>query len=136
MGRRATAGSAQPGEPIMVNAAPVLVYEPDRSVLASLEFSLALQGFAVADGASSGADPLQAACLIIEQRLGGRDGLDLLADLRAKGCRAPAVLLSTNPTRKIRERAASAKAVLVEKPLLSDGLTRALHTLLQHDGTH
>ncbi len=117
----------------MVNSAPVLVFEPDRSVLASLEFSLALQGFAVADGASSGADPLHAACLIIEQRLCGRDGLDLLADLRAKGCRAPAVLLSTNPTRRTRERAAFAKAVLVEKPLLSDGLTRALHSLLQHD---
>lgn len=116
-------------------AAPplILVYEQDRSVLASLEFSLALQGFGVGDGASEQADPLRAACLIIEQRLGAEDGLRLLAELRAKGCWAPAILLATNPTRSTRQRAEAAGALLVEKPLLTDGLMRALRSLLHHD---
>ena len=132
---------------------PIMVYEQDRSVLASLQFALALEGYRVVDGTSAGADPLRAACLIIEHRFGsfvgvrggeGRceadcdaghddsrhgDGLGLLAELRARGCGAPTVLLATNPTRSVRERARTAGAVIVEKPLLTDTLTRALHSL-------
>jgi len=112
---------------------PILVYEQDRSVLASLEFALALEGYQVLDGTSAGADPLQAACLIIEQRHGAGDGLALLAQLRDSGCHTPAVLLATNPTRSIKARAKAAGTPLVEKPLLTDDLTRALRSVIPQE---
>jgi len=114
---------------------PILVYEQDRSVLASLQFALALEGYRVLDGMSGQADPGRAACLIIEQGLGAGDGLTLLTQLRASGCTAPAVLLATNPTRSTRARADAAGIALVEKPLLTDDLTRALGSVLGQEGT-
>ena len=109
---------------------PILIYEQDQSVLASLQFALALEGYCVRDGAGAEADPLGAACLIIEQRHGEGDGL---ARLRASGCDTPAVLLATNPTRTIRERAEAAGIPLVEKPLLTDDLTRALRRVIRQE---
>ena len=58
---------------------PILVFEHDCSVLASLQFALALEGYRVVDGGSPEADPRSAACVIIEQRYGAGDGLGLLA---------------------------------------------------------
>jgi FixJ family two-component response regulator len=109
------------------------VYEQDRSVLASLQFALALEGFRVLDGTTAGADPNDAACLIIEQRHGAGDGLALLAQLRASGCTAPAVLLATHPTRATRDRVDAAGITLVEKPLLTDDLTRALRSMVPQE---
>lgn len=110
---------------------PILVYEQDQSVLASLEFALALEGYQVLDGTDAAADPHEAACLIIEQRNGAGDGLALLTQLRAGGCAAPAVLLATNPTRSMVTRAKAAGIPLVEKPLLTDDLTQALRIVIR-----
>jgi DNA-binding response OmpR family regulator len=111
----------------------IIVYEQDRSVLASLQFALALEGFTVADGADQDADRFGADCLIIEQRLGSGDGLALLDRLRAEGCAPPAILLCTNPSRTLRKRAHAAGALLVEKPLLTDELSRAIRALVAQD---
>lgn len=101
----------------------ILLFMDDAGVLSSLEFSLSLHGFAVADGSSS--DPSAAAALVIDQACRG-DGLALLEALRAAGCAAPAVLLATNPTRALRLRAAATDAIIVEKPLLDDELSHVL----------
>ncbi|MCV0382632.1 MAG: histidine kinase [Erythrobacter sp.] len=110
---------------------PILVYEQDQFVLASLEFALALEGYRVLDGTNAGADPHEAACLIIEQRHGAGDGLALLTQLRASGCAVPAVLLATNPTRSMKIRAQAAGIPLVEKPLLTDDLIQALRSVIR-----
>jgi FixJ family two-component response regulator len=117
----------------MTPQCPIIVYEQDRSVLASLQFALTLEGYCVLDGCSAEADPCDAACLIVEQRHGAGDGLALLAQLRASGCAVPAVLLATNPTRSMRERADAAGIPLVEKPLLTDDLTRALRSVIRQE---
>jgi tellurite resistance-related uncharacterized protein len=108
----------------------ILLFMDDAGVLSSLEFSLSLNGFAVADG--SNADPSAAAALVIDQAWRG-DGLALLESLRAAGCAAPAVLLATNPTRALRLRTAAAEAIIVEKPLLGDELNRVLDGILKGD---
>lgn len=108
----------------------VLLLVSDRPVLSSLQFSLTLEGFQVADGAALESDPRSAATLVADQAYSG-DGLAYLAGLRAASCAAPAVLLETNPTALIRSRTAAAGAVLIEKPLLGDELTRALCAALQ-----
>lgn len=89
----------------------------DPSVLASLQFSLSIEGFAVGDHAS--------AALIIDEKYRG-DGAQILEDLRAQGNIAPAVFLATHPNRRLRNRVATCGALLVEKPLMGDEIGRAL----------
>lgn len=113
----------------MDNDRSVLLFENDQPVLSSLQFALTLQGFMPEDGDAEGANISAASCLVIDQRYGS-DGLDFLQELRATGIGAPAILLATNPTERLRRRAAARGAVVIEKPLLGDELTEALHTIL------
>ena len=41
-----------------------------------------------------------------------------------------AVIITSNPTRSVRQRTADAGAVLIEKPLLGDSLTTAIQELI------
>lgn len=108
---------------------PVLLFENDQPVLSSLQFALTLQGFKPEDGNAEGANISAASCLVIDQRYRS-DGLDFLQELWATGIGVPAILLATNPTERLRRCAASRGAVVIEKPLLGDELTEALHTIL------
>ena len=54
------------------------------------------------------------------------DGLALLKSLRDRGIGLPAVVITSAPGRTLRQRAAEAGAVIVEKPLLCDALTAAV----------
>lgn len=111
------------------DAGPLLVLvDDDPAVLGSLSFAFETEGFAVqaypdaesllADGAPS------CACLVLDQRLPGISGLDLLERLRAQGQSAPAVLITTHPSRATRDRAEAAGVEIVEKPLLGETLAR------------
>jgi DNA-binding response OmpR family regulator len=106
----------------------ILLFEPDPAVAAALAFSLELDGFRVTPGDDDAADAVS--CLVLDQRQPIGDGLALLGQLRARGCRGPAVILATNPSRALRDGIARAGAALVEKPLLGEGLTRALRSAL------
>lgn len=113
----------------MVRKTAILLFVDDRPVLSSLQFSLAVEGFEVVDGVAGGANPSAAAAVVIDQAYRA-DGLASLADLRAKGCITPAIVLATNPTAQLRATVAAAGAALIEKPLLGDDLTSALRTVL------
>ena len=112
----------------MTEPTRVLLFVSDRPVLSSLQFSLAIEGFEVADGAA-GSDCSAAAALVIDQSYSG-NGLAALAALRALGYSTPTMILATHPTPRMRSQAAALGAVLIEKPLLGDELTRALRTAL------
>lgn len=119
----------------MTHAPLLLLVDDDPAVLASLTFSLELEGFAVAAFPSGEALVAQAkvadpACLVIDYRLPGIDGLSLLRVLRERGETCPAVIITSNPTRSLRQNTTDAGAVLVEKPLLSDSLTVAIRRLI------
>lgn len=108
----------------------VMLFESDQPVLSSLRFFLTLQGFEPEDGDAEGVSFPGVCCVVIDQRYRD-DGLGFLDQLRASGMAGPAVLLATNPTQQLRHRTASSGAILIEKPLLGDDLTDALHTFLQ-----
>lgn len=118
----------------------LLLVDDDPAVRASLQFSLELEGFAV-EAFDSG-ETLVArisltrhACLVLDYRLPGIDGLSLLSLLRERGETCPAVIITSNPTRSVRQRTTDAGAVMIEKPLLSDGLTAAIRRLIMaHPG--
>ena len=109
----------------------IVLIDPDAAIRAALSFSLGLEGFAVAAFASAEAwlarERLPGnACLVLDQHLPGMQGLDLLAALRQLGIVAPAVIITSNPSRRLRAEAAQAGAALVEKPLMGDALTAAI----------
>ena len=118
----------------------VLVVDDDPAVLNSLTFSLEVEGFAVrayASGRELLDDPGLPGhgCLVIDQRLPGISGLELVASLRARKISLPAILITTNPSAVLRQRAADAGVPVVEKPLLGDALSRGIREALAHDGS-
>ena len=122
--------NAPPAPPPML-----LLVDDDPAVLASLIFMLELDGFAV-DAFDSGETVVartrlaRHACLVLDYRLAGIDGLSLLKLLRERGETCPAVIITSNPTRAMRQRTTEAGAVLIEKPLLGDSLTTAIRQLI------
>lgn len=113
----------------------LLLVDNDPAVLASLQFSLELEGFAV-DAFESGETVMartkmaRHACLVLDYRLPWIDGLSLLTLLRERGETCPAIIITTNPTRAMRQRTTELGAVLIEKPLLSDNLSTAIRQLI------
>jgi len=105
----------------------VIVVDDDAAVRGSLKFALEIEGFAVR-AYSRGDDLLHdgaladCACFVIDQKLPGMNGLDVVAALRKQQIATPAILITSHPTIMLRERAARAGVPIVEKPLLGNML--------------
>jgi FixJ family two-component response regulator len=114
----------------------VLVVDDDPAVLNALAFSLRTEGYAVATcGTPAEAIDMaswrQIACLVVDYRLPDMDGIALAGALKGRGVDPPVVLITSHPDARCRSRAASANAVIVEKPLLGDGLSQQIERMLQ-----
>lgn len=113
----------------------VLVVEDDAAVERSLRFTLELEGYRVEsfgdaeDLLESGPPPH--ACLVIDYRLPGLNGLQAIQELRRRGMRVPAVLITSAPTLSVARHAASAGVMIVEKPLLTNTLLRTVQDAIQ-----
>lgn len=117
--------SPAPGRP------SVILVDDDPAVAHAVQFSFDLEGLGVScfrDGESLlGSQWLPLAdCLILDHKLPGMDGLTLLGRLRSRGAQFPAILVTSNPRAALRERAAAAGVLIVEKPLLTDALLCAV----------
>lgn len=116
-------------------AARIVVVESDAALRASLRFALEIQGFAV-EAFSSGAELLGAQagfdrdCLVLDHHPGRNDAINLLSYLRRHGCRTPAVITISNPTRAIAAAITRSGAASVEKPLMDDTLVAAIRACL------
>lgn len=105
----------------------VVVVDDDLALRSSLKFALELEGFSVRTYADASAlldDGLPAAgCLVIDQKLPGMSGLELLHHLRLRHVLLPVILITTHPTRALLAQAAMAGVRVIEKPLLTNALT-------------
>ncbi len=105
----------------------IAVVDDDPAVCNSLQFSLELEGFAVRTY-RSGAEFLAAGnfrdcnCFIIDQRMPGMSGMELIAQLRERNVSTPAILIISQPNKVLSARAAEARVPIIEKPLLSNAL--------------
>ena len=119
------ASAATPQVPI--DRSPVVVIvDDDPAVCGSLKFSLELEGFVVrAYGNATeflNADDSASDCLVIDQRMPGMSGMELIANLRAREVWTPAILLISQPNPSVAARAAKAAVPIVEKPLFGNAL--------------
>jgi FixJ family two-component response regulator len=105
----------------------VVIVDDDPAVGNSLKFSLEIEGFVVRFY-ESGMDLLNertlsdCICLVVDQKMPGIAGLDLIAELRDRDVTAPAILITSYPNAGLARRAAGVNVPIVEKPLLNDAL--------------
>lgn len=105
----------------------VVLVEDDAAVRLALATRAEIDGYGVlaCDSAETALKlhlPASRACLVVDERLPGLSGLDMLSHLRARNCTLPAALLTSQPTRRQQAAAAKADACIFEKPLLGDAL--------------
>lgn len=89
-----------------------------------------MESFATAEAALALGPAMPAACAVLDHRLPGMDGLALLARLRLRVEGLPAIIITSNASRQVRERTAHMGAVLVEKPLLGDTMVETIRRVL------
>jgi two-component system, LuxR family, response regulator FixJ len=101
----------------------IIIVDDDEAVRNALVFAFQIDGFDVRAFGSgeqilAASDLPRRGCLIMDQRLPGIDGLEVVARLRARGVDLPALLITT-PTTSIQRKAKAADIDIVEKPMLT-----------------
>ena len=117
--------------------AEILVIDDDPAVLNALKFSLQLDGFTVsgfesAEALLSKQDFPARGCIIVDYRMLGVDGIEMVDRLRTRGVHLPAILITT-PTTAVTSRAAAANIPIVEKPLINNALVDKVRSLIDTD---
>ena len=117
----------------------IIVVDDDPAVCNSLKFSLEIEGFLVrlyANGSEllGERDIPHCSCLVVDQRMPGIAGLDLIRKLRERAISAPAILITSHPTAELARRAAGADVPIVEKPLLGNALMERIRDACAQTG--
>ncbi|HEY7298197.1 MAG TPA: response regulator [Xanthobacteraceae bacterium] len=118
----------------------VIVVDDDSAVRNSHQFWLELEGFDVRaypgpNELLSERDLRDSGCLIVNYQMPAMNGLELVARLRDRGFKMPAILVTGHSNANLRKRAAAAGVSIVEKPFLSGQLTDCIRrTFDKHYG--
>lgn len=118
------------------NKTVILVADDDLAVGDALKFFLRLEGFEVhvcRDGQALLNHPaLQACdCILLDHKMPGLTGLDVLASLSRNGIKAPVIFMTGPLSEDLKRHALKAGARLVlEKPLLGGILVEGIRALL------
>jgi two-component system response regulator FixJ len=111
----------------------VVLVDDDPAVRAALAFAFDTQGICIKSFESAeamlSAPAIDSACFVIDQRLPGMTGLDLVEALQSRGERAPAILITSHPDARVRAKAQAAGVEIVEKPLLGEVLANRVRAL-------
>ena len=117
----------------------ILVLENDAAVRNSMKFSLQAEGYQVR-AYSKARDVLEAPdlseidCLVVDYRLEGMNGLELVRQMRAHGIRAPVIMITTLPSLDLHRDANAAGIPIVEKPLLGNTLADQIRSVVGSKG--
>lgn len=108
------------------------LFVDDVAMRSAILFTLEVEGIEVSIGERGELARLPSGrrtCLVIDQGPVGRESLDCLAELRACGIGAPAIILASAPSLVFRRACRAAGVDLVEKPLLCGRLTSHVRAL-------
>jgi FixJ family two-component response regulator len=117
----------------------VLVADDDPAVRDALKFSLGLEGFDVRecrDGRELLNHPVlnECDCILLDYKMPGPSGLDVLHQLCHKNVRAPVIFITGPLSEDLRRQAIMAGARrVIEKPLLDGALTEQIRELSTQD---
>lgn len=115
----------------------IAVIDDDAAVCSSLKFALELEGFRVRTF-TGGTELLRAPeiaacrCFVVDQKMPGMSGLELIGKLRERNIATPAILIISQPSATLSVRAANAHVPIVEKPLLGNALLDRIREALLH----
>ena len=128
------------GSNLAVQPDLIVVVDDDAAVCKSLKFSLEVEGFAVrtyerAEDLLSETVFPACRCLVIDQKLPGLSGIDLIAKLREREVSVPAILITTHPSAELKKRAANESVPIVEKPLLGSALLDGINQIVTHSAS-
>lgn len=129
-------GSSKPARP------KIVVVEYDPAARRSMQLLLQGHGFDVRTYVSGEAlliasTPPDPDCLVVDLRLDGADGIELLAAMRERGWTSPAILVTGYPSSDVSRRANDAGyAMIFEKPLRERSLVEAVGRLVRSPTTH
>ena len=116
-------------------APSVVLVDDDAAVLSSLKFALEMEGLRVMAYGSSAellsAKPSDIGCLVLDYHLPGMDGVELLQNLRRAGVSAPAIVITSAPSKLLRRRLLAEGVAIVEKPLLGSALLDAIRDAVE-----
>jgi len=123
-------------QPVVEMPPIVAVVDDDPAVCNSLKFSLELEGLEVRTF-PGGPELLRARdidacqCFVVDQKMPGMSGLELIEKLRHRHIAAPAILIISQPSAALSARAATAQVPIVEKPLLGNTLLDRIRDALR-----
>ena len=118
-----------------VSRPTIVVVDEDPGLRHALRFALGVEGFAVRTFARGEellgtSDLSDLACVVTEAALPDMSGLDLVARMRRHRARLPAILITTDPSLRLRRAAAAAGVALIEQPLRGDSIVNGVLALL------
>jgi len=117
----------------------VFIVDDDGAVRDSLALLLASAGMAVETYGSARAflerhDPARPGCVVLDLRMPDMDGLELQAELAARGSRLPVIFVSAHGEVALSARAFKAGAVdFLQKPIESEDFLATVEEALRRD---
>ena len=114
----------------------VLVVDDDAAVRAALKFVLEVEGFRVRlydrpEAMLEDPDLPKRACLVVDYRMPGMDGIELVTRLRERKVMLPAILISARVNKQLHRLAErSGVAGVLEKPLSDATLVDSIRSAL------
>jgi FixJ family two-component response regulator len=116
----------------------ISIVDDDDAVRNSLDdlirsIGFGTQGFSSADAFLSSNQARDTACLILDVRMPGMNGIDLQRQIVAANWRIPIIFITSHADDDARARALKAGAVaFLYKPFREEELLNALHAALKH----